>query len=139
MPTYEYKCDACGFKFEKFQSIKSTPTKKCPHCGKNRAKRLIGTGAGLIFKGSGFYITDYRSEAYKSAAKTDSGSSAPAKESKDSPAGGSTDSGDGKSKAAGDVKASGDTKAATPAKSESKPAASAPAKESKGGKREKGS
>ena len=71
MPTYEYKCDACGFKFEKFQSIKSAPIRKCPHCGKNRVKRLIGTGAGLIFKGGGFYETDYRSEAYKSAAKAD--------------------------------------------------------------------
>jgi putative FmdB family regulatory protein len=72
MPTYEYKCSACGFEFEKFESIKSSPSKKCPHCGKNRAKRLIGTGAGLIFKGSGFYITDYRSEKYKDAAKKDS-------------------------------------------------------------------
>ena len=73
MPTYDYQCAKCGHKFELFQSIKADPIKKCPACGKNQAKRLIGTGAGLIFKGSGFYITDYRSEAYKTAAKDESG------------------------------------------------------------------
>jgi len=69
MPTYDYKCEACGHTFEKFQSMTSAPIRKCPSCGKNKVKRLIGTGAGLIFKGSGFYITDYRSEAYKKSAK----------------------------------------------------------------------
>ena len=59
MPTYEYKCDACGHQFDQFQSIKAEPLKKCPSCGKVKLRRLIGTGAGLIFKGSGFYITDY--------------------------------------------------------------------------------
>jgi putative FmdB family regulatory protein len=73
MPTYEYQCDACGSKFEKFQSIKSAPIKKCPNCGKSKVRRLISTGAGLIFKGSGFYITDYRSESYKERAKSESG------------------------------------------------------------------
>ena len=73
MPTYEYKCSSCGQKFEKFQSITAAPIKKCPHCGKNTAQRLIGTGAGLIFKGSGFYITDYRSEGYKEKAKAEGG------------------------------------------------------------------
>jgi putative FmdB family regulatory protein len=73
MPTYEYKCDACGNTFEKYQSITSKPIRKCPKCGKNKVKRLIGTGGGLIFKGSGFYITDYRSDQYKNAAKSDSG------------------------------------------------------------------
>ena len=73
MPTYEYKCDACGHAFEKFQSITSAPIKKCPKCGKNKVRRLIGAGAGMIFKGSGFYITDYRSEGYNNAAKADSG------------------------------------------------------------------
>jgi putative FmdB family regulatory protein len=73
MPTYEYKCSACGQKFEKFQSMTSAPIRKCPHCGKNKVERLIGTGAGLIFKGSGFYITDYRSEGYKEKAKAESG------------------------------------------------------------------
>jgi putative FmdB family regulatory protein len=73
MPTYEYQCDACGKKFEKFQSITAAPIKKCPKCGKNKVRRLISTGAGLIFKGSGFYITDYRSESYKEKAKSESG------------------------------------------------------------------
>src|SRR5438046_6791434 len=73
MPTYEYQCDACGKKFEKFQSIKSGPIRKCPFCGKSKVRRLISTGAGLIFKGSGFYITDYRSESYKEKAKSESG------------------------------------------------------------------
>jgi putative FmdB family regulatory protein len=71
MPTYDYECGACGHKFEEFQSIKADPIRKCPACRKNRVKRLIGTGAGIIFKGSGFYQTDYRSESYKSAAKAD--------------------------------------------------------------------
>lgn len=75
MPTYDYKCDACGATFELFQSITAAPIKKCPQCKKAKARRLIGTGAGLIFKGSGFYITDYRSESYKSAAKSDGGTS----------------------------------------------------------------
>jgi putative FmdB family regulatory protein len=73
MPTYDYKCDACGHQFELFQSIKADPIKKCPSCGKLKVKRLIGTGAGLLFKGGGFYITDYRSDSYKSAAKSDGG------------------------------------------------------------------
>jgi putative FmdB family regulatory protein len=76
MPTYEYQCTACGHAFEKFQSITAEPIKVCPQCSKKKVKRLIGTGAGLIFKGSGFYITDYRSDSYKSAAKSDTGSSA---------------------------------------------------------------
>ncbi len=75
MPTYEYRCDACGHEFEKFQSIKAGPIRKCPECGKLKVKRLISAGAGFIFKGSGFYITDYRSEGYKQAAKSDKPSS----------------------------------------------------------------
>jgi putative FmdB family regulatory protein len=75
MPTYEYKCDACGFEFEKFQSMSSAPIKKCPQCGKSKVRRLIGTGAGLIFKGSGFYITDYRDKSYAEKAKSESGAS----------------------------------------------------------------
>ncbi|MDB5321110.1 MAG: putative regulatory protein FmdB family [Phycisphaerales bacterium] len=71
MPTYEYKCSACGHAFEKFQSIKAAPIKKCPECGKSKVKRLIGMGAGLLFKGSGFYITDYRGDSYSKAAKAD--------------------------------------------------------------------
>jgi putative FmdB family regulatory protein len=73
MPTYDYKCDACGNTWEQFQSMSAAPTKRCPKCGKNKARRLIGTGAGLIFKGSGFYITDYRDAGYKDKAKAEAG------------------------------------------------------------------
>jgi putative FmdB family regulatory protein len=76
MPTYEYKCEACGHGFERFQSITAAPIRKCPACAQNRVRRLLGGGGGLIFKGSGFYITDYRSESYKSAAKADGGGAA---------------------------------------------------------------
>jgi putative FmdB family regulatory protein len=71
MPTYEYICDNCQHEFEKFQSIKAKPVRKCPKCGKLRVQRLIGAGAGIIFKGSGFYQTDYRSEDYKKAAESE--------------------------------------------------------------------
>ena len=73
MPTYEYKCDACGYEFERFQPITSAAIKRCPKCGKAKVRRLIGTGAGLIFKGSGFYITDYRDKSYTDKAKAESG------------------------------------------------------------------
>jgi putative FmdB family regulatory protein len=76
MPTYDYKCDGCGHKFEHFQSITASALKKCPECGKQKLKRLFGTGAGLIFKGSGFYQTDYRSDGYQKAANSDKPSSA---------------------------------------------------------------
>src|SRR5258707_14129651 len=88
MPTYEYKCKSCGHKFEKFHSMSAAPIKKCPECGKNAVERLIGTGAGLIFKGSGFYITDYRDAAYKDSAKADSGETAAKSESGDKAAAG---------------------------------------------------
>lgn len=65
MPTYDYKCGNCDHLMELFQSITASPKKKCPECGKLKLKRLLGTGAGLIFKGSGFYETDYRSDSYK--------------------------------------------------------------------------
>lgn len=74
MPTYEYQCANCDYKFEKFQSMTASALRKCPKCGKAALKRLIGTGAGVIFKGSGFYETDYRSESYKDAAKKETGS-----------------------------------------------------------------
>ena len=70
MPTYEYECEECGIAFEKFQSMKDDPIKKCPECD-GPVRRLISAGAGFIFKGSGFYITDYRSESYKRDAKKD--------------------------------------------------------------------
>ncbi len=72
MPTYEYICDACHEAFEKFQPMTAKPIKICPACGKKKVRRLISAGAGLIFKGSGFYITDYRSKSYSDAAKADS-------------------------------------------------------------------
>lgn len=61
MPTYDYRCEACQHEFEVFQNMSDAPLKKCPECG-GKVKRLIGTGAGLIFKGSGFYITDYKNK-----------------------------------------------------------------------------
>jgi len=85
MPTYEYHCEKCGKNFDAFQSMKDTPFRVCPKelCrqkkwGKGKVKRLLGAGAGLLFKGSGFYITDYRSKGYNEAAKKES----PATESK---------------------------------------------------------
>lgn len=76
MPTYDYKCSACGHELEKFQPMSAAALKKCPKCGKSALKRLIGTGAGVIFKGGGFYQTDYRSDSYQAAAKKDSGEGA---------------------------------------------------------------
>ena len=92
MPTYDYQCSACGHRFEKFQPITERATRKCPKCGKLRLKRLIGNGAGVLFRGSGFYQTDYRSESYRKSAEkdkpTEGKSSAGDKDSKDSPGGG---------------------------------------------------
>lgn len=75
MPTYDYECDACGHKFELFQSISAPVETKCPECKKPKLRRLIGTGAAVVFKGSGFYQTDYRSDSYKKAAEKDKPSS----------------------------------------------------------------
>ncbi|HSQ60524.1 MAG TPA: FmdB family zinc ribbon protein [Acidobacteriota bacterium] len=89
MPTYEYECEKCGHRFEVFQSMSDPPKKRCPKC-KGKLRRLLGTGAGMIFKGSGFYVTDYRSESYKSQKHKESGETPKVKpESK--PAPGSTD------------------------------------------------
>ena len=74
MPTYDYVCDACDHQFELFHSIKDEPKRKCPECGKQKLRRLIGPGAGIVFKGSGFYQTDYRSESYKKGAAADKSS-----------------------------------------------------------------
>jgi putative FmdB family regulatory protein len=71
MPTYDYLCDACEHKFELFQSIKDEPETKCPSCKKKKLRRLFGTGAAVMFKGSGFYTTDYRSDSYKKSASAD--------------------------------------------------------------------
>lgn len=111
MPTYDYICEKCGLQFEKFQSMKDARLTTCPkevcgqkRWGKGKVRRVLGTGAGLIFKGSGFYITDYRSENYKQSAKNDAAPAAAASESK----------GTSESKPAATPVA--------PAKSESKPA-----------------
>ncbi len=71
MPTYDYVCDACGHEFEEFQSITEPVMRKCPECKKLKLRRLFGTGAAVVFKGTGFYQTDYRSESYKSGAEKD--------------------------------------------------------------------
>lgn len=102
MPTYDYVCDSCGHKFEEMQSFKDDPLKTCPQCHQDALRRLFGTGAAILFKGSGFYETDYRSESYQKAAKAD----APAS---------STDK-------ASDTTTKADAPAATPAKpADSKP------------------
>lgn len=72
MPTYDYVCDACDHAFEQFQSIKDNPLKTCPACKKKKLRRLIGPGAAIVFKGSGFYQTDYRSDSYKQKAAAES-------------------------------------------------------------------
>jgi putative FmdB family regulatory protein len=97
MPTYDYECDACGHAFELFQSISEPVKKKCPECGKPKLRRLFGTGAAVVFKGSGFYQTDYRSDSYKKAAEKD--------------------------KPAGESKPDGKSESKTEATKESKPAA----------------
>lgn len=113
MPTYDYACDACNHEFEVFESISAEPQKKCPKCKKNKLRRLFGAGAGLIFKGSGFYQTDYRSDSYKKAASADK----PASDSSSSDS--KSSSGDGGKKS--------EAKPAAPAKSESSaPAAKKP-------------
>jgi len=104
MPTYEYECDACGHTFEDFQSMTAKPLRVCPECKKRKLRRLIGTGAALLFKGSGFYTTDYRSNEYQKQAKAE----------KASATSGSSDSGKGtsesKSKSSGDKRKSADKK-----------------------------
>lgn len=92
MPTYDYECKACGYTFEKFQSISQPAVRKCPKCGKRKVRRLIGAGSGIIFRGKGFYQTDYRSESYRKAAEKDkaggeskAGSDGRSSEKKDTP------------------------------------------------------
>lgn len=84
MPTYDYECDACGHEFELFQSITAGVKRKCPDCGKLKLRRLFGTGAAIVFKGSGFYETDYRSESYKAGAEKEKKAREKKTESKDS-------------------------------------------------------
>ena len=106
MPTYDYACQACGHEFEAFQSMTAKPMKKCPDCGKLKLQRLIGTGAGVIFKGSGFYETDYRSDSYKKAAEAEKkgGSGETKGESGDKAGGEKKDDGKDTGKTAGGAK-----------------------------------
>jgi putative FmdB family regulatory protein len=92
MPTYEYSCEKCGQNFDAFQSMRDEPYRECPkelcrlpEWGHGKVKRLPGTGAGLIFKGSGFYITDYRSDSYKEAAKKEAPATSPTGEKSATP------------------------------------------------------
>ena len=110
MPTYDYPCEACGHELELFQSMTEAPKKKCPKCKKLTLRRRIGTGGGILFKGSGFYLTDYRSDAYKSAAKAESGASEAPKTASDAP------------KPAGDAKATDGGKSASGTPAKKKPA-----------------
>jgi putative FmdB family regulatory protein len=106
MPTYDYECENCGEKTEVFQKITDDPLKKCPSCGKQKLVRQFGTGAAIVFKGSGFYQTDYRTDSYKKGAES---------EAKSKYSGTSSDS-----------KASGESKPATPAPSIEKPSKKKP-------------
>lgn len=101
MPTYDYRCKSCEHEWELFQSIKANPVKKCPSCGKLKAERVIGAGAGIIFKGSGFYQTDYRSESYKKAAEADRKAQESANEKKSSGESKSENKGGSKSSSSG--------------------------------------
>lgn len=94
MPTYDYECDACGHTFEAFQSITAPALKKCPKCKKMKLRRLIGTGAGIIFKGSGFYETDYKRKRTRGSS---SSSTSPAKKSESKSASSETSSSDSSS------------------------------------------
>tara|TARA_R110001592_G_scaffold57858_1_gene175872 strand:+ start:137 stop:415 length:279 start_codon:yes stop_codon:yes gene_type:complete len=82
MPTYDYLCEACGHELEVFQGINDEVLKKCPECKKNKLQRQFGTGAAIVFKGSGFYQTDYRSESYKKGQSADKPKSEPKSDSK---------------------------------------------------------
>jgi len=86
MPTYEYECQKCGHRFEVFQSMSEAPRKRCPKC-RGKVRRLVGGGAGIVFKGSGFYTTDYRSSSYKEQKRKESGE--PAQPKGESKGGGS--------------------------------------------------
>ena len=82
MPTYDYRCSNCGHEFELFQSMSESAKKKCPECGRLALERLIGTGAAVLFKGSGFYETDYRSASYKKAAEAEKKAASGSKDDK---------------------------------------------------------
>ena len=105
MPTYEYHCDACEHNFDEFQSMSEEPLKKCPKCKKPKLRRVFGTGAAILFKGSGFYETDYRSDSYKQAAKADQESAG--KSSSNGTTGTDSAKGTASAKGGGEAKKSG--------------------------------
>ena len=112
MPTYEYQCDACDHNFDEFQSMSEAPLTKCPKCGKKKLRRVFGAGAAVIFKGSGFYQTDYRSESYKQAAKADqdaAGKSAGTADSNGTAGSAGTGGSNGTASSGGSKKAKGKT------------------------------
>ena len=98
MPTYDYECDACGHAFELFQTISEPVKRKCPECKKQKLRRLFGTGAAVMFKGSGFYQTDYRSDSYKKAAAADNKSPSDSSSKSESKSSESSPKGDASSK-----------------------------------------
>ncbi len=100
MPTYDYRCTACDHEFELFQSMSAKHKRKCPKCAKSALERLIGTGAAVLFKGSGFYQTDYRSESYKKGAEKEKKAREP-KDSKGKSDGGGSKGGSSKSDSGG--------------------------------------
>jgi putative FmdB family regulatory protein len=117
MPTYDYVCDACKHEFEQYQSITVDPLRKCPKCGKNKLRRLIGTGAAIMFKGSGFYQTDYRSDSYKKSAEADK----PVSTSRDSKSESkSVDKSDAKTESKSESKSTAKSESSSSAKSGSK-------------------
>jgi putative FmdB family regulatory protein len=97
MPTYEYVCEACNHRFDEFQSFKDDVLKTCPKCHQDSLRRLFGTGAAILFKGSGFYETDYRSDSYKQSAKADAEAAKPSETKSESKASESTPSSTSKS------------------------------------------
>ncbi len=149
MPTYDYVCDACGHKFELFQSIMAPHKRKCPECGKQKLRRLIGAGAAIVFKGSGFYQTDYRSDNYKKQAAADkpsSDSSGNASEggksssketsaSGDKPASSGSESSSNKPSTAAESKSSGNKSSEGRSSRESSSSSSGKSSGSKGGKK----
>ena len=106
MPTYDYRCQACGHTFDELQSFSEPPLTKCPACKKNKLERLFGGGGAIIFKGSGFYETDYRSEGYKKAEKADSTAGKPAESAPATPASTTPSTGSTTTKSDGPAKSS---------------------------------
>lgn len=133
MPTYDYKCNACNHRWELFQSMSVRPVKACPSCGKKKAERLIGMGAALLFKGGGFYETDYRSDSYKKAAEADKKSSEPAKAEAAAPTPTKSDAvkADGAKSNSAKPESANDAPKASPPKTESAKPAPAPAQSAK--------